>query len=84
MDRGPWWTTVHQVAKSWTGLKRQRTCARTHIHTHMHTCGFGLGCILMLDFNLANGLLSCPLMEKGTSWMEKKKSKQWEMQSALE
>ena len=61
MARGPWWATVHQVAKSWTGLKQQCTCARTHIHTHMHTCGFGLGCILMLDFNLANGLLSCPL-----------------------
>ena len=36
-------------------------CTHIHIHTHMHTCGFGLGCILMLDFNLANGLLSCPL-----------------------
>ena len=20
MDRGPWWVTVHGVAKSWTGL----------------------------------------------------------------
>ena len=40
-----------------------RTEATVHMckHTHRHTCGFGLDCILMLDSNLANGLLSCPL-----------------------
>ena len=25
MDRGAWWATVHQVAKSWTQLKRLST-----------------------------------------------------------
>ena len=30
MDRGPWWPTVHRVAKSWTWLKWLSTC--THIH----------------------------------------------------
>ena len=31
MDRGAWWATVHEVAKSWTWLS---TCACTHTHTH--------------------------------------------------
>ena len=25
MDRGAWWATVHEVAKSWTQLKRLNT-----------------------------------------------------------
>ena len=28
MDRGAWWTTVHSVSKSWTGVKR--LSAHTH------------------------------------------------------
>ena len=28
MDRGDWWTTVHEIAKSWTQLKRLSTHAK--------------------------------------------------------
>ena len=31
MDRGPWWDTVHRVAKSWTRLKQ--LSRNTHTHT---------------------------------------------------
>ena len=24
MDRGAWWVTVHEIAKSWTGLNEQQ------------------------------------------------------------
>ena len=34
LDRGAWWATVHDVVKSWTGVKREHT--RTHTHTHTH------------------------------------------------
>ena len=30
MDRGAWWPTVHEIAKSWILLS-------THTHTHTHT-----------------------------------------------
>ena len=30
MDRGAWWATVHEIAKSWIPLN-------THTHTHPHT-----------------------------------------------
>ena len=32
MDRGAWWATVHEVAKSWTRLKRlsMRACSLAH------------------------------------------------------
>ena len=32
MDGGAWWATVHEVAKSWTWLKRLSTHTRTHTH----------------------------------------------------
>ena len=32
MDRGAWWTTVHKITKSETGLSDF-----THTHTHTHT-----------------------------------------------
>ena len=32
LDRGPWWATVHGVAKSWTWPKRLRTRARLSSH----------------------------------------------------
>ena len=28
MDRGAWWTTVHEVTKSWTRLKRLSTACQ--------------------------------------------------------
>ena len=33
MDRGVWWATVHEVAKSWTGLMTEH---------HTHVLGMGL------------------------------------------
>ena len=35
MDRGAWWTSVHGVAKSGTGLKQLSTCAHARTHTHV-------------------------------------------------
>ena len=32
IDREAWWTTVHEVANSWTQLS-----THTHTHTHTHT-----------------------------------------------
>ena len=32
MDRGAWWPTVHEIAKSWILLS-----THTHTHTHTHT-----------------------------------------------
>ena len=37
VDRGAWWTTVHRVAQSWTGLKQLNTHMHAHTHTHTHT-----------------------------------------------
>ena len=34
MDRGAWWSTVHEAAKSWMWLNNW---AHTHTHTHTHT-----------------------------------------------
>ena len=42
MDRGDWWATVHEIAKSWTWLKQlsmhthMYTCIHTHIHINTH------------------------------------------------
>ena len=38
MGRGAWWATVHRVAKSQTGLST---------HTHTHTQGVHLCCLIM-------------------------------------
>ena len=34
MDRGAWWATVHEAAKSWTRL---RVCAPVRVCAHTHT-----------------------------------------------
>ena len=36
MDRGPWWATVHGVARSLTWLKWLITHTYTHTHTHIY------------------------------------------------
>ena len=36
MEKGAWWATVHQVAQSWTQLKRLSIRTHTHMCTHKH------------------------------------------------
>ena len=54
MDRGAWWATVHEAAKSWTRL---RVCAHTHTLEVQDQCGS------RLVFSAASSWLadSCPL-----------------------
>ena len=44
MDRGPWWATVHEVAKSdmtkWLSM---------HAHTHAHTHRVDLQCYMLVS-----------------------------------
>ena len=47
MDRGAWWPTVHQVAKSWTQLHENNNSIEQILVTHLSAAGH-LGCFRFL------------------------------------
>ena len=56
-ERGAWWATVHEVAKSQTQLSNwacTHVCVHTHIHTHTHIWPCQVACRLLVPWSGSN------------------------------
>ena len=64
MDRGAWWATVQEVAKSWTQLKQISTCPNTHSEVKLLVTQ---SCLTLQPHGLWPARLLCPWNSSGNN-----------------